>query len=114
MLVAYKGTEAVVTIPDSVTSIGYRAFRGCENLKSVTIPDSVTSISEDAFDGNTHVRISDIERLPPGQRLNAVLGFAEASGGKETPGFKSHSKYIKANAGKLVKTAMDEPALLSL
>ena len=38
-----------VTIPDSVTSIGDRAFSWCTSLQSVTIPDSVTSIDESAF-----------------------------------------------------------------
>ena len=40
-----------MTIPDSVTSIGYGAFRGCSSLASVVIPDSVTSIGEYAFSG---------------------------------------------------------------
>ena len=40
-----------VTIPNSVSSIGYRAFSGCTNLTSVTIPDSVTSIEFEAFEG---------------------------------------------------------------
>ena len=40
-----------VTIPNSVTSIGYRAFRGCSGLTSVTIPNSVTSIGNAAFYG---------------------------------------------------------------
>ena len=38
-----------MTIPDSVTSIGYKAFGSCESLTSVTIPDSVTSIGDFAF-----------------------------------------------------------------
>jgi hypothetical protein len=38
-----------VTIPDSVTSIGELAFRGCTNLTGITIPNSVTSIGDWAF-----------------------------------------------------------------
>lgn len=38
-------------IPDSVTTIGSGAFRGCENLTSIVIPDSVTEIGELAFFG---------------------------------------------------------------
>ena len=38
-----------VTIPNSVTSIGRLAFKGCGGLTSITIPNSVTSIGEDAF-----------------------------------------------------------------
>ena len=40
-----------MTIPDSVTSIGDRAFSGCSGLTSVTIPDCVTSIGSEAFRG---------------------------------------------------------------
>lgn len=47
-------------IPDSVTSIGARAFMDCGGLTSVTIPDSVTSIAYSAFEsciGLTRVTI---------------------------------------------------------
>ena len=40
-----------ITIPDCVTSIGYSAFSGCSGLTSITIPDSVTSIGYSAFSG---------------------------------------------------------------
>ena len=40
-----------ISIGDSVTSIGERAFRG-SGLKSVTIPDSVTSIGVSAFESS--------------------------------------------------------------
>ena len=42
-----------VTIPNSVTTIGGSAFRDCTGLTSVTIPNSVTSIGESAFYGCT-------------------------------------------------------------
>ena len=37
------------TIPNSVTSIGYKAFFGCSSLIAITIPNSVTSIEDFAF-----------------------------------------------------------------
>ncbi len=37
------------SIPNTVTSIGINAFRGCSGLKSISIPNSVTSIGHEAF-----------------------------------------------------------------
>ena len=44
-----KGSLVSVTIPDSVTYIGYGAFDLCSKLKSVVIGKSVETISECAF-----------------------------------------------------------------
>ena len=52
-----------LVIPNSVTSIGERAFYECSGLTSVTIHNSVTSIGYSAFafcSGLTSVHISDI------------------------------------------------------
>ena len=38
-----------ITIPDSVTSIGLRAFSSCTKLTSVNLGNSVTSIGEESF-----------------------------------------------------------------
>ncbi|MEG2065526.1 MAG: leucine-rich repeat domain-containing protein, partial [Clostridia bacterium] len=52
---AFSGCTSLtsITIPSSVTSIGYRAFDGCTSLTSITIPSSVTSIGQCAFSGCT-------------------------------------------------------------
>ena len=38
-----------ITIPNSVTAIGFGMFQGCSRLRSITIPNSVTSIGNWAF-----------------------------------------------------------------
>ena len=50
LLVFPAGKSGHYTIPESVTSIGDRAFNYCRNLFSVAIPDSVTSIGGGAFE----------------------------------------------------------------
>ena len=44
------------TIPNSITSIGSLAFRGCSSLTSVRIPNSVTSIGNKAFEECSSLR----------------------------------------------------------
>lgn len=43
------GSLVNITIPDSVTSIGYEAFYGCSSLVRITIGSGVTSIGSSAF-----------------------------------------------------------------
>ena len=51
VLIKYKGTDPVVTVPDGVTSIGGGAFSYCSSLNSVTLPEGLTSIGSSAFSG---------------------------------------------------------------
>ena len=46
-------TVTSLTIPNTVTSIGFGAFYRCEGLSSITIPSSVTSIGTQVFAGCT-------------------------------------------------------------
>ncbi len=49
VLIAYKGKEASLTIPEGVTDIAEGAVKCCKELQHVTIPDSVTSIGKGTF-----------------------------------------------------------------
>ncbi|MDY4161502.1 MAG: leucine-rich repeat protein [Prevotella sp.] len=52
-------------IPESVTSIGGRAFYGCSGLTSVTIPNSVTSIGFYALSGCSGLTSVKVMRKEP-------------------------------------------------
>lgn len=62
----YVGKDSVVTIPNSITSIGEKAFSDCSDLISVTFPKSITSIGEKAFSGCTKLNsITCYATTPP-------------------------------------------------
>ena len=64
---AFKGCTGLtsVVIPNSVTSIGESAFNNCTGLTSVVIPNSVTSIGESAFSGTglTSISIPSVKKI---------------------------------------------------
>ena len=56
-LVAYRGSDTQITIPDTVTVIGRRAFH-FSSVTSVVLPDSVTEIEQEAF---LHAKLEQVE-----------------------------------------------------
>lgn len=75
-----------ITIPESVSTIGYYAFNGAK-LTSVTIPKSVNSIGESAFnvsDGLNKVEFASIESL-------CTIQFANVT---SNPLTRAHNLYI--------------------
>ena len=64
-------------IGNSVTTIGYSAFRGCSGLTDIEIPNSVSTISELAFSGCTG--LTDIE-IPNSVTSIGDLAFYKCSG----------------------------------
>ena len=58
-----------VVIPNSVTTIGWRAFDNCQKISSITIPSSVTTIESSAFNNWTSsqtINIQGYSSLPAG------------------------------------------------
>lgn len=45
----YNSALETIVIPEGVTTIGYRAFYGCENLTTVVLPSTVDWIDDEAF-----------------------------------------------------------------
>jgi len=48
-LVEYKGIDVDVVIPPEVDTIGYKAFCGREDVRSVVLPEGLTSIEDRPF-----------------------------------------------------------------
>ena len=56
-LLTYKGSDAVITIPNIITIIGAYAFYNRADLISITIPNSVKTISQYSFSGTSIMSI---------------------------------------------------------
>lgn len=61
-LLGYYGNGGDIVIPDTVTMIAPEAFKGNDNVTSVTIPGSVSAIGYNAFEGCTALERYHIRR----------------------------------------------------
>lgn len=59
-LIACPGAIKYLTVPDTVTTIGYAAMHSCKSLDSVLLPASVATISNIAFKNCKNLRIAAI------------------------------------------------------
>ena len=59
---SYNASIKTVTLPDSVTSIGFAVFIGCNNLETIEIPKA-TSIEEQAFSGCTSLKTIEMPEV---------------------------------------------------
>ena len=66
-----------ITVPATVTEIGYKAFQNCTSLKTVDIPDSVVAIQSAAFGGCT--KLTDVV-LPPNLTTLGSSAFHNCDG----------------------------------
>jgi hypothetical protein len=99
-----------------VTSIGDKAFYDCQELKRITLPLCLGSLATKILEHQQYlgIDISDLAALPAKYRIYAALCFAEDGGDAADPRYESHMKYLKANAGKIVETAVQNLPLLTL
>lgn len=107
-LTSYLGTDAYVSIPDTITVIGEEAFAGNETLKGITIPGSVTTISYNAFKNCTaltNIILSDsIRKVGPGA-FEGCTALTTAQIGKNV---SSWGTGVFANCDSLAKVMLDE------
>jgi len=106
-LTAYLGTDAYVSIPDTVTEIGEEAFAGNETLTGITIPDSVTTVSYNAFKdctALTGIILSDnVNKVGPGA-FEGCTALISAEIGKNV---SSWGTGVFINCDKLAKVMID-------
>lgn len=66
-LVKYNGSEAVITLPNSISFVGSEAFSGNTDLKEIIITDQVTQIDFSAFEN-----CSNLSKVTIGESVRTI------------------------------------------
>ena len=61
-----------ITLPASLTTIDFNAFRGCSSLTSITLPASLTTIDSSAFEGCSSLTKIDLSNT----KVNTIGNYA--------------------------------------
>ena len=104
-------------IQDSVTSIGKGAFDVLLGyLSSITLPSRFSKELSKLLGKSkvSTIHIPSLSGVSAKYRPACAIGFAEDGRSLEDEDGKGYAKYIKANAAKLIGTALEHPALFYL
>ncbi len=71
ILLAYRGKDSKIVIPEGVKNIAPEAFKDHQGITDVTLPDSLLKIGEDAFSG-----CSNLKNVNGGINLNIIADRA--------------------------------------
>lgn len=89
-------------IPDTVTSIGIKAFMNCTALKEINLPSALQSIDAQCFNGCTSLEFDEL-RLP-----NLTLLGSSAFGNVTIKKWLDMGKITEMSLAGAVKTALEE------
>ncbi|MBQ7336226.1 MAG: leucine-rich repeat domain-containing protein [Clostridia bacterium] len=101
-----------VIIPDTVTTIGTKAFYNCHNLASVTIPSNVAAVHAEAFYNCSALvevqNLSAIEMYVEQYEDGSVVWVIDENGNKKkSQSFRNLLRIYGANEESLVATTED-------
>lgn len=114
ILIAYKGNQETVTIPDSTKSIASEAFKNHTEIKEIILPKSLTTIYAEAFTGCKNLR-----SFSGGDSLTTVKDRAFENSPIEITSshIETKSKYSMGTIGNyqiLVKKKVKSPLFIGL
>ena len=101
----YGASLTNVTIPSSVTRIGFRCFLFANGLSTINVPASVTEIDEEAFGAYNLVSINVDEGNPNYRTIDGMLFSKDTATILECPAGKSGTISLPSNTRHIAPSA---------